>query len=387
MKVMAILPRVPFPLDKGDKLRAFHQLRELSKHHEIILVALTDGDVDPAAVGTLKEFCSEVAIFRLDRWTLFKNLTRSVFDGRPFQVGYFVCPQAHQMVKAFVEEHRPDHIYCQLIRTAEYAKPYGAIPKTLDYMDAFSKGIQRRIAIDPVYMKPILRFEHKRLLRYESEIFSHFDHATIISDQDRDLIPHPERRKICVVPNGVDTDFLRPQQRDKVFELLFHGNMSYPPNVESVHFLVQKVLPLVWRELPAARLLISGANPSPAVQRLASDRVVVSGWVDDVRENYSLSEILVAPMQISIGLQNKLLEAMAMGLPCITSSLANNALGAISGEQILIADAPEQYAAHIVALLRDEPKAQSIARLGRDYVVQNFSWHQTTALLDDLISS
>ena len=387
MKLMVILPRVPFPLDKGDKLRAFHQLRELSRHHEIILFALTDEDVHPAAIGSLKEFCSEVVIFRLDRWTIFRNLGRSVFDGRPFQVGYFVCSAAHRMVKAVVGEHRPDHIYCQLIRTAEYAKPYKSISKTLDYMDAFSKGIQRRILIDPFYMKPILHLEHRRLLRYESQIFDHFDHTTIISEQDRDLIPHPERGKIRVVPNGVDTEFLRPQQRHKQFELLFHGNMSYPPNVESVHLLVQKVLPLVWQELPAVRLLISGANPSPAVQRLVSDRVVVSGWVDDVRENYALSEILVAPMQISIGLQNKLLEAMAMGLPCITSSLANNALRAIPGEQILIADTPEQYAAHIVALLHDQAKAQALSRQGRDYVVENFSWQQTTALLDDLMSS
>ena len=132
--------------------------------------------------------------------------------------------------------------------------------------------------------------------------------------------------------------------------------------------------------------MISGASPNQAVLDLASDRIVVSGWVDDIRLNFAKSKILVAPMQISIGLQNKLLEAMAMQLPCITSSLANNALGAKPGEQILVADTPEQYARHIIDLLQNESKAKQIAMNGYQFVVDSFNWQSTTAILEKLIT-
>jgi sugar transferase (PEP-CTERM/EpsH1 system associated) len=386
MRLLVILPRVPYSLEKGDKLRAFNQVKELSGHHEIILFALSDGEIDPAARAKLERYCTEVVLFRLSRWTVARNLARSALDGRPFQVGYFLSEEAQQKVNELVARHRPDHIYCQLIRTAEYAKAHPRIAKTLDYMDVFSKGMDRRASTDPLYMRPIIKMEYRRLLRYERDVFQYFNNKTIISEQDRDLIPHPDRGEIQVIPNGVDTDFFQPMQRPKTFELLFNGNMSYPPNIESVEYLVGKVMPLVWRELPEARLLISGANPSNAVRRLASKRVVVSGWVDDVRENYAKSKLLVAPMQISIGLQNKLLEAMAMRLPCITSSLANNALGARPGEQILVADSEAQYAAHIVDLLRNEARSEAIGKSGYDHVLRTFSWQGTTALLNDLIS-
>ena len=149
--------------------------------------------------------------------------------------------------------------------------------------------------------------------------------------------------------------------------------MNYPPNIESVEYLVEKVMPYVWHKLPNTRLLISGATPNATVLDLASDRVVVTGWVDDIRINFAKSKILVAPMQISIGLQNKLLEAMAMQLPCITSNLANNALGAKPNEQILVADTPEQYARHIIDLLQNESKAQQIAMNGYQFAIGKFN--------------
>ena len=173
--------------------------------------------------------------------------------------------------------------------------------------------------------------------------------------------------------------------RKKEFDLLFNGNMNYPPNIESVEYLVEKIMPYVWNRRPETRLLISGATPNARVLELASDKVVVSGWVDDVRENYAKSKILVAPMQISIGLQNKLLEAMAMQIPCVTSSLANNALKAKHNEEIMVADTPEQYALLILELLHNEPKARQIALKGYEYALNNFNWQSTTAILEQLM--
>ncbi len=387
MRLLVILPRVPCLLDKGDKLRAFHQLRELSARHEIILFALSDEDVSPAELKKIEPYCLKIEIFRLSMLYIILNVIRAFFQGKPLEVGYFFCGSARDRLHSLVSLYKPQHIYCQLIRTSEYARAYPKIPKTLDYMDVFSKGMERRLTFCSIYLKPFIWMECRRLIKYEKEVFEIFDKKTIISAQDRDLIPHPDRHQIKVIPNGVDADFFKPAQSEKTFALLFNGNMHYPPNVESALYLVRKVMPLVWRSMPTVRLLISGANPTKVVMRLASERVVVSGWVDDVRDSYARSRVLVAPMHLSIGLQNKLLEAMAMGLPCITSSLANNALGARSGEQILIADTDQQFADNIIDLVQDELKAGIIGENGRRYVLRKFSWRKTTLMLNDFIES
>lgn len=386
MKLFVILSRVPYPLEKGDKLRAYNQIKELSKKHQIILFALNDSTIDDRALIELKKYCVAISIVKFSKFTIFFNLFRSLFNGMPLQVGYFYFSKAQKKIDELIKKHNPDHIYCQLIRTAEYIKKYPQIPKTLDYMDVFSKGMERRKRTGPFYLKPFLGMEYKRLLKYENKVFDYFTTKTIISEQDKSFIPHPQKDKIIVIPNGVDTSYFKPIQYKKEYELLFNGNMNYPPNIESVCYLVEKVMPYVWNKLPKTRLLISGAHPNAAVVELASDRVIVTGWVDDIRMNFAKSKILVAPMQISIGLQNKLLEAMAMQLPCITSSLANNALGAKPDDQILVADTPEQYARHIVDLLQNETKANQIALSGYKFVIDRFNWTSTTAILEKLIS-
>lgn len=351
------------------------------------MYALNDTQLHPEALSTLSEYCSDIKVVPLSKGQVFSNIARSFFSGLPLQVGYFYFGKAQREFDAFVEKHKPDHIYCQLIRTTELAKKHTGIRKTLDYMDVFSKGMERRNSTAPFYLRPLFSMEHKRLLKYESGIFDHFDHTTIISEQDRSLMPVKEKEKIAIIPNGVDTDFFRPMERKKEFELLFNGNMNYPPNVESVEYLVNKVLPLVHRKYPEARLLVSGATPSPKVLTLRSRHVFVTGWVEDVRENFAKSKILVAPMQISIGLQNKLLEAMAMKIPCVTSPMSCNAMRAEHGKELLVAKQPEEYAEHIFTLLENEAKVQELVTKGYEFVMKNYNWESTTGKLEELMLS
>ena len=187
-----------------------------------------------------------------------------------------------------------------------------------------------------------------------------------ISAQDRDYIYHPLRDEMAVIPNGVDTDHFAPLPLEPKFDLLFTGNMNYPPNIDSVVFLAEQVLPIVRKVRPETSLLISGVDPSQAVRDLAKNDplISVSGWVKDIRVSYATARIFAAPMQIGTGLQNKLLEAMAMRIPCVTSALANNAVGAPAGTAILIGNSPEDYAEHILRLLNDPAERQRIAESG-----------------------
>lgn len=384
MRLFFLLPRVPYPTEKGDKLRAFHQIKQLSKRHEIILCALNDGILHEDAIRVLKKYVKAVHVIPLSKPTILLNLIKALFSSKPLQVGYFYNPGCARKIKALINQYQPDHIFCQLIRVAEYVKDI-PIPKTLDYQDVFSKGIERRLVNSPFYLKPFLRIEYRRLLHYENLAFGIFDHKIIISEPDRDLIPHPDKNNIVVVANGVDTDFFKPSAKEKKFDLVFTGNMGYPPNIKAAEFLVREILPKLLPQRPSLRLLIAGASPHLRVMALRSPRVEVSGWVPDMRVCYDTSRIFIAPMQIGTGLQNKLLEAMAMQIPCITSPLAFQALKAKEGEEILVAETAEDYAALIFDLLEHPDKAAEVARNGYNFVHRAFNWETETAKIERLI--
>lgn len=384
MKIFILLPRIPWPLEKGDKLRAFNQLRSLSETNEIHMCALNDAKIHPDTNKALGQYCKSVHILPLPFGERIINVVKSLFNGKPFQVGYFYNKANAKEVKSLISEIQPDRIYCQLLRVAEYVKDQ-KIRKTLDYQDVFSKGVERRISSAPFYMKALLRSEYKRLLRYENKVFSMFNEKTIISIPDRDLIPHPDRNKIHVIPNGVDTDYYKAVEATKDFELLFTGNMGYPPNINCAEFLVKKIMPQVWQKMPNAKLMLAGANPSTSVLSLAAKNITVSGWVHDMRECYGRAQIFIAPMQIGTGLQNKLLEAMAMKLPCITSTLANSALHAKENEEILTGDSPVEYSTHIINLLNRPQKATLLAEQGYLFVLKNYKWNVINENLNRII--
>ena len=386
MKIFVLLSRIPYPLEKGDKLRAFNQIKFLSENHEIILCALNDDTKvnKQSAFRFLQPYCRSVTFIDLPKIKRATNIIKALITNKPLQVGYFYSRKAHKKIISIINEHSPSHLYCQLVRTAEYIKNQN-IPKTLDYQDVFSKGVERRIHTSPFYFRPFLKFEYKRLLKYENQIFYYFDNKTIISKPDRDLIPHHEKEKIEIILNGVDTEFYKPVKRKKEYDLVFTGNMGYPPNVNSVIFLTEKILPIVRKKMPDIKTMFAGASPDPRVKAVNSENVKVTGWVDDIRECYAKAKIFIAPMQIGTGLQNKLLEAMAMKIPCISSPLANNALEAKDGKEIIIGNTPKEYAEKIIYFLEHKDEAEKIAENGYKFVHKNYNWKNATQKLERLM--
>jgi sugar transferase (PEP-CTERM/EpsH1 system associated) len=387
LRLFVLLSRFPYPLEKGDKLRAFHQLRILSKHHEIYLCALHEEDLEHAWIARVKKYCTKLETIRISRLGQLASLSLSVFRSEPFQVAYFYQNSAKKRINAFIQKWKPEGIYCQLLRTAKYVENVTNIPKIIDFQDAFSKGIERRLETDSWYLKPILNSELRRLKRYEQHVFDTFDQCTIISQQDRGQMPLASKNEVTIVRNGVDLEDFNPSDEEKAVEVLFAGNMGYPPNVEGAVFLEKEVMSLVRKQIPEAKLMLAGARPDQKIKDLASKLTEVTGWVDDMRDCYATAKVFVAPMMIGTGLQNKLLEAMAMKIPCITSTLANNALRAKPDSEILIAGTPEEYANQILKLLSDTQRANTLAIAGHELVKKEFSWDGATKPLLDTIES
>lgn len=387
MKLFVLVSRFPYPLEKGDKLRAYYQLKEFHKTHQVHLCCITHKRPSEDDIKMVKEICSELSIVHIPRFIAYFNVLFQFFTGKPFQVGYFKNFWSLRVVKQQILNFQPDHIYCQLIRTAAYVKEMHQYAKTIDYMDALGQGMMRRAKISRGIRSWAFREEGRRLLHYENRVFDYFNHQTIISEQDKNLISHPNNKDIHVIENGISEKFFEINQNiSKKYELVFVGNLNYPPNITCASFIITDILPLLNSEYPTLKLLLAGATPHPSLVKLAEHpNVELTGWVNDIRESYQSGQIFIAPLFIGTGLQNKLLEAMAQEIPVITTELANNALKALDGKEILIGKTAEDFYKHITALLRQPEKRKMLGLAGKNYVSQNFSWPKSVDKINAII--
>ena len=366
-------------------MRAYHLIRNLSRDFDICLFAVHEHTPATAWINALKPYCYriETGVVPPSRSAL--SMLR--YADIPFQVAYFYSDPVMKKLLHFVSDCKPDAVFCHLIRMAEYAKRLDIKPRLLDYMDTFSKGMERMAEKGSPFLKIPAAIEHKRLLKYEHDLFPLFDKHIIISGQDRDLIPHPQRNEIQVIPNGVDFNYFSPQHVEKKYDLLFNGHLSYPPNIASSIYCAKEIFPLIKKEIPGISLLLAGANPVEKIKKLQGNGITVKGWMDDIREAFSSSRIMLAPMLISIGLQNKILQAMAMKIPCIISPMANNALGAEHGKQLFVAENPEDYKKYVIQLLTDDRLYNEMTESAFNFVKENFSWEENTGKISSMIKS
>ena len=382
-KLMVLTARFPYPLEKGDKLRVFHHIKALSNKFEIVLVSLTEDDIPSRDYEEVKKYCSRIYTFRRSRFLIAKNMMLAVKNGLPLQIGYFFDKSIRQEIHAIASKEKPQHIFCQLIRMAEFVRDLN-IPKTIDYMDTFSIGTKRWSENANILIRPILKREHRKLVAYENAVFDDFDFHTIISEQDRDYLQMKDKQRVKIVPNGVDTSFFKPvPTANKEYDIAFIGNMGYIPNVEGARYLVQDILPLLIQQFPTIKILIAGARPTALVQSLASDNVMVTGWIEDIRQAYASAKLFVAPLVLGSGQQNKILEAMAMKIPCVTTTLVNNAIGATPDESIVLADDAVAFAKRISALLQQPNQIETISSAGLTYVQNHYSWESYVQILEE----
>lgn len=386
MKLFILTSRFPHPLEKGDKLRIFRQIRELSRYNDLVLCALTEEAVKREDFEVVEQYCSKIYILHRSKWLIFKNILKTFTKPMPMQVGYFFDAKLKKKIEKIIDKEKPDHLYCQLIRTAQYVRDLD-YPKTLDYMDAFSV-IARRWAKHATFpLNKLLEKEAQKITDFEKAVFDDFDRHSIISEQDKAQFNFRGSDQIEVIPNGVDLNFFHLiETAEKKYDLVFVGNMGYRPNVEAVKFLVKKALPLALRKCPELKVLIAGARPALEIKRLASRSVQVSGWVEDIRTAYASADIFVAPLFLGSGLQNKILEAMAMGIPCLTTQQVNNAIQAVPEESILIAESAEEFAKKMVLLKQSKDLRTKIRQNGLAFVRENYSWEIFGKQLNQLIT-
>lgn len=385
MKLLAILPRFPYPVDKGDKLRAFHHLKYLALRHEVSVFALSDEPVTEEQLAVLRTFCAHVSVYRLKKAGIVWRLLWNVFGDIPFQTAWHFGSGAEKRLLAEIRRIQPDALFYQLVRTAEFAKAVN-LPKVLDLQDPMSENIRLRLGKEPWWKRFAFRWEYKRLLRYEARVAERFGEICIISERDRNDLPEPARTRARLVSNGIEVTRYMPMHIPKTVDLVFVGAMGYVPNMEAARYIVERIVPELHKLGIQPTVSIVGADPAPEVKALAGGSVTVTGRVPDTRPYYAQARVMVAPMFINTGIQNKILEAAAMGLPVVTTAEANEAIGAQPGYHFLLAQTPAEFALQIARLLGDGEWAQTLAQNGRGFVLSKFTWEACGQQLEDLLT-
>jgi sugar transferase (PEP-CTERM/EpsH1 system associated) len=390
MRIFYICRRVPFPPDRGDKIAAFNAIRHLAARHEMHVFCLGDGVQDLANISGLQAYAKSVSAAPVDEFTIKLRALAALVTGQPLSVAALNESKLHDAIQKKFTELRPDLIIVYSCNMAQFAEHFPNVPRIMHFGDLDSLKWPQYAERSSIPLNWIYAIEARRLLGYERHIAQIFSHALVHTEIEKHdferLIPGIP---VAVVGNGVDLDYFRSAgEAKKPASMVFTGVMDYRPNIDAVVWFCDEILPIVQANIPAANFTICGSRPAPAVRRLAKRRGVrVTGWVADARPYLDRAEIFVAPLRMARGVQNKLLEALAMGLPCVASTAARSGTAVADGQGILATDEPREFARHVIDLLGDSDGRAEMARRARAAAVANYRWEVQLACLDQVIAA
>lgn len=381
MNILFVASRFPWPLTHGDRLRAYHQLRLLSRQHRITLLSpKPDTNVEESQFA-VQPFCEKIVTVAMPLWKRWWQLGQMPFTNLPLQTLYTYNPQLRRQAEQLLREGTFDLVHVQLMRMAPTAAEIQEIPKTIDFIDALSLNMGRRAEREAWYRAWIFRWEARRAHRYEQELLSLYHQAIVSTQLDYEALGAHSRLKVAT--NGVDPEHVFVTERRDTNVIAFTGHISYFPNADAAIWFVTHVLPLVQQQVPGAQFQIIGADPPPAVRMLTRQAgVEVTGYVPSVIDYLQRATLAVAPMQCGSGIQNKVLEAMVCGAPMVVTPFALGGLDVRHGEHLLIADNATDFANQVVQLLQDEQLRRKLATNASRLIDEKYSWEQSVAQLE-----
>ena len=395
MKVLWVKGGGLVPPDVGGKIRSYHLLRELAKRHRITLFTFYAAHPNDQH-KRLETVLDRVVCVPLDippRRSIreYVSVLRQIVSPIPYSIAKYCRPEVGRALRALVAKENYDVVVCDFILPAAVLPWELATPKIIFTHNVETLIWKRHteIAKNP-FWKLITWREYRTMENYEKRNLSRADHVLTVSQVDRaffsDLIP---ASKITVVPTGVDLDYFAPtEQKERPESLVFSGSMDWIPNEDGILFFIEEVLPLVRSKVTGATLTIVGRNPSEKLRSIARQSgVEVTGTVADIRPHVAPCAVYIVPLRVGSGTRLKIFEAMAMGKAIVSTTLGAEGLPVKHGENILLADTPEDFAARIIELIGD---AAARARLGanaRQLVAQRYSWAAASRVFDDVFAA
>ncbi len=386
MKLLFLANRTPYPPYRGDKLKIWHLARQLvKKGHELHLLTFAQNQDDWDAKSKLETVFSSVTQVGLPSWKSALHCLSAAFDPKPVQVLYFQDAAMRTALKDMLAKHAFDAVHVQHLRMAPYLSGNTTLPRILDLPDAFSLYWKRRQSVNRgFFQKQFETLEAARVLRYEP-VMKQYELALACSQEDVDYLEETHRTgNVHLLPNGVDLETFAPRDHDYAHNrtLLFTGNMDYAPNVDAVGYFVGEVLPLIRQKHPEVRFVIAGQRPVESVKKLAGPGVEVTGFIEDLAAKYNEASVVVAPLRFGAGTQNKVLEAMAMGIPVVCSHIGFAGLGIAQGEGAFMHRDPQGFASAVCDLLERQSLRETTGAAGLRVMRERFGWEAVAARLE-----
>ena len=396
MRILLLTHRLPYPPNKGDKIRSFNLLEYLAKRHQVFLACPVDDEADLAFVPELERRCAGVLTVRIDGRSRMKAGVQAMLTGTSITVRHFHVPGLQRRIDDFLDSQPIDAVFCFSSPMAEYVfrsrHANGSLRRArrlIDLIDVDSFKWQQYRERSGIPQRWVYGLEARRLADYERQIAAQFDHLFLVSAQERAYMPAGARvDHLQALSNGVDLDYFAPRTapRAQPPTVVFTGVMDYWPNVQGVQWFADEVLPRIHATLPAVRFIVVGSKPTDAVRRLAErPGIEVTGFVADVRTYLQSAALCVVPLKIARGLQNKVLEAMAMGKAVVCTPQSLEGIRARVGDDVLVADDADEFARQVVDLLQSPQRAEQIGRNARRCMETGYSWEANLRPLDALL--
>ncbi|SIS47614.1 TIGR03087 family PEP-CTERM/XrtA system glycosyltransferase [Neptunomonas antarctica] len=387
--------RIPYPPNKGDKIRVYHLLKYLADHYTIYLGTFIDDPSDWKYVGNVEAFCAKSCFIKLDPLSAKIKCIKGFFTGKPLTLPYYENHELQQWINSVVREHHIDKVLAVSAVMAQFLTDpsLGLNTKIIDIVDIDSDKWQQYSDMKMWPLSWVYRREARTLLSYEKQVADFFDISFFVSSAEAELFKKKAlglEHKITFYNNGVDSEYFTllnicssPYPKN-ILPIVFTGAMDYWPNIDAVNWFAKKVMPELKKILPDICFYIVGSNPSEQVRQLQkTGEVDVIGRVEDIRPYIHHAMASVAPMRIARGIQNKVLEAMAMEKTVVVSTMGLEGINAESGTEIILADSVEEYVKEINAIVQG--KYQSMGSTARKRVQADFNWSETLPIVKTLL--
>ena len=373
MKILAISPRIPEDGKKGDQVLSFHRLSFLARNHQIKLICFGDNEKDFEAKLKLESIGISVEFIRWNKMVAAFNLLRATLDvDTPFQCALFQSFAFQKAIHAALSEFSPDAIYAVTIRALGNICSYSG-PLFLDLVDSMALNFSRRVEMASGLKRIVLKCEYERVVEYEKKVAQLAERSFVVSSIDQKIIGS---NKVDVIPLGIDgRQFYKNADGYQNPVVIFTGNMNYKPNVEAVMWFYKNCWNKVKSAVPDIRLVIAGSDPTAEIIALRADKSLsVTGRVPSLATLINKALVSIAPMQSGSGMQFKVLEAMACGVPVVTTSLGLGGIGAKVGKNILLADTADSFVSAVLSLLQSIDLRTEIGNAGWQYVNEHHTW-------------
>ncbi|MBK8745003.1 TIGR03087 family PEP-CTERM/XrtA system glycosyltransferase [Propionivibrio sp.] len=389
--LLYLVHRLPYPPNKGDKVRSFHLLKHLATKHRVFLGTFIDDPQDEVYRDALRPYCADLHIARLSPRVAKLRSLSGLLSNEALTLPYYRNSGLLTWVEETIQQQNIKASVIFSSAMAQYVRGYPQLSTLVDFVDVDSAKWTQYAPNHRWPMSWLYRREGERLLAFERLVAQRATHSFFVTENETELFCRsaPEcKARVEAMCNGVDAEFFSPEHTmispfaADERALVFTGAMDYWPNIDAVSWFAAEILPKLQKHRPELRFYIVGRSPTPAVQALANEQVVVTGTVDDVRPYLQHATVVVAPLRLARGIQNKVLEAMAMGLAVVASQECAGAVDAVPERDFLTAGTVEDYVRQIESLLQNPDYAKVMGKAARDRVVARYSWEAHLSGID-----